>query len=120
VNRACYAESDGSRRCRETEFLLYGDLDAIARARERAEVLEEADSASEAGSIASGRRAMQNLMVHVAVGKPSSFSRILSTSTAIIPLISMPLAMLPASDAESASSSTSALSQIICSVGFRQ
>ena len=34
--------------------ILYGDLDAIARARERAEVLEEADSASEAGSIASG------------------------------------------------------------------
>ena len=34
--------------------ILYGDLDAIARAREKAEVLEEADSASEAGSIASG------------------------------------------------------------------
>lgn len=34
--------------------ILYGDLDAIARAREKAEVLEEAESASEAGSVADG------------------------------------------------------------------
>lgn len=34
--------------------ILYGDLDAIARARERAEVLEEADTVSESGSIADG------------------------------------------------------------------
>ncbi|KAJ9093134.1 hypothetical protein QFC19_008477 [Naganishia cerealis] len=34
--------------------ILYGDLDAIARARERAEVLEEVDTASESGSIGDG------------------------------------------------------------------
>lgn len=32
--------------------ILYGDLDAIARAREKAEVLEEVETASESGSIA--------------------------------------------------------------------
>lgn len=34
--------------------ILYGDLDAIARAREKAEVLEEVETASESGSIADG------------------------------------------------------------------
>jgi hypothetical protein len=34
--------------------ILYGDLDAIAKARERAEILEEADTVSESGSIADG------------------------------------------------------------------
>jgi hypothetical protein len=35
--------------------ILYGDLDAIAKARERAEILEEADTVSESGSIADGK-----------------------------------------------------------------
>ncbi|KAJ9125178.1 hypothetical protein QFC22_000132 [Naganishia vaughanmartiniae] len=34
--------------------ILYGDLDAIAKASERAEILEEADTVSESGSIADG------------------------------------------------------------------